>query len=357
MKYKTLIICFLVIAVTSKVFSQVTIGEVKKSEEKDSIISKPEPYDSLQRFERQQKDVEYKKYIGLDFYLTPLPSSDIGDRYYKLIDVLYGNKSNDFQEYVKEYEYKNIYDSEIYSKEIKSDLDIFNYQGSAPIFVFRDKENKDTLYTTFPKRFFLVPFIQKTKQQYKNKPLICRCGIHFKARNVIENEIVDVSDESKWFFKDIKLFKVKDIKPNKDDQSEQYVLQKHINPIRKDEDEYILYYILENKEGETITLQNLGKENEFSNVKNSYYGYHFFTEQEYEQKQRKERLEEKKLKAEQKRNEKLKRQNEKAKQEKHRTECIEKYGKNLGELIAQGKVKIGMTQSMCKTAWGNPLWK
>jgi len=34
---------------------------------------------------------------------------------------------------------------------------------------------------------------------------------------------------------------------------------------------------------------------------------------------------------------------------------INKYGNIYGELIANGKVKIGMTKEMCKAAWGNPF--
>lgn len=36
------------------------------------------------------------------------------------------------------------------------------------------------------------------------------------------------------------------------------------------------------------------------------------------------------------------------------TEMIKKYGKQNGNLIIQGKVKIGFTKEMCREAWGSP---
>lgn len=39
---------------------------------------------------------------------------------------------------------------------------------------------------------------------------------------------------------------------------------------------------------------------------------------------------------------------------KRKVALIKKYGKVYGNLISQGKVKIGMTTSMCKESWGIP---
>ncbi len=422
MKYKSLIFCILIIAVTSKVFSQVTISEVKKT--KDSVATKPEPYDSLQRFERQKKNIDYKKYIGLDFYLPPFSNPDIGattiqdrpfddnkrfafstkptttnidtshktlkiekrwhhlknpsggwesatftkiftyiykpfiynkgevvnskkigNKYYRLIDVLYGDtlknlcnnmasnlirKQKKVDEIFSRYK-KDLRDnpnSQIWENNDEKtivDTDLFENKNSEPIFVFRSKNNGDTLLCIYPKRFFLVPYIVKQKQIYEGKTLIFnnKGYYEFSSRNFLSDKLerIVVPDESKWYCEKIDL-------------------------IPSGREYYKLYYVLKNKNGKTITLQNLSGNN-----------HKFMTEQEYEQKQRKEKLEEQKLRAEKRRKEKLKRQKKKKKQEEHRAKCIEKYGKHLGELIAQGKVKIGMSQDMCKTAWGKPLWK
>ena len=34
--------------------------------------------------------------------------------------------------------------------------------------------------------------------------------------------------------------------------------------------------------------------------------------------------------------------------------CISHFGQDFGKSIAEGKVKIGMTTEMCKSAWGEP---
>ena len=60
--------------------------------------------------------------------------------------------------------------------------------------------------------------------------------------------------------------------------------------------------------------------------------------------------------AKRKQEELLKKENERKIIESRRKECISKFGDQNGELIAQGKVKIGMTTEMCKYAWGKPIW-
>ena len=59
--------------------------------------------------------------------------------------------------------------------------------------------------------------------------------------------------------------------------------------------------------------------------------------------------------AKNKQEELLTKEKEKRTFEKHRYECISKFGQQTGELIAQGKVKINMTQEMCKDSWGTPF--
>lgn len=41
-------------------------------------------------------------------------------------------------------------------------------------------------------------------------------------------------------------------------------------------------------------------------------------------------------------------------QNEHLKECIRRFGKINGELIANGQVKQGFTKEMCEYAWGNP---
>ncbi len=61
--------------------------------------------------------------------------------------------------------------------------------------------------------------------------------------------------------------------------------------------------------------------------------------------------------AEQKKIEEQQIQERKLRQEKeaqHLAECIKKFGKHSGTLIAEGKVQLGMTKEQCEWAWGYP---
>ena len=40
--------------------------------------------------------------------------------------------------------------------------------------------------------------------------------------------------------------------------------------------------------------------------------------------------------------------------EKRKAECVNKFGKQKGELVALEKIEIGMTTEMCKESWGTP---
>lgn len=72
--------------------------------------------------------------------------------------------------------------------------------------------------------------------------------------------------------------------------------------------------------------------------------------EEAEQKMLAQEREEKNKKQEQQRKEK-----ERLAVEKRKATCIEKFGQERGDLIAQGNVQIGMTKEMCEMAWGKPI--
>ena len=91
-------------------YSQITIGSktLETKEEKIEVL-KPKPYDSLKDLEFQHPDINFYQYIGLKLYLPPsYPSYNdcfiypvggkyytiqaVGDRYYTIIDILFGNR-------------------------------------------------------------------------------------------------------------------------------------------------------------------------------------------------------------------------------------------------------------------------
>lgn len=83
----------------------------------------------------------------------------------------------------------------------------------------------------------------------------------------------------------------------------------------------------------------------------------FLTPKEIEEQKRQEEI--KRLKEEErlkiKEEEKRKREAEWAENDRQfRNDCIKEFGSKYGNYIADGKVVIGMTEKMCRTAWGNP---
>lgn len=194
------------------------------------------------------------------------------------------------------------------------------------IFTLRDDNNNDTIYCFNPWKFILVPYFVKQKQIHEGKT--------FLAFNKNDNESFDVSSKksisvptlSKWTCK-VDIF--------------------NMTPRGGENEEYKLYCVLENDRGETILRKKLeGYE----------WDLHFIEENEYLRSETEKKLKQEQLIEEQKKRELLRKEKERKESEKHKEECINKFGKIDGELIAQGKVKIGMTKKMCKVAWGSPFW-
>ncbi|MDZ7774416.1 MAG: hypothetical protein U5L09_01770 [Bacteroidales bacterium] len=225
-------------------------------------------------------------------------SEELGNRYYTLIDVLFGDtlpnllsnmnsyirqKENKVDSIIRAHKRKIRFDnnSEIWkNNDEKIIVDRVDNREMHPTFVFTDKKTYDTIYCTYPKKFFLVPFIVKQKQLYEGKKLIFEnSGYEYTSRNILseKNDQIVVSDKSEWYCSKIDL----------------------INNGYG----YKLYYVLKNNKGTIITINDLAPR---SNA-------NFITLKEYKVKQQNKRLEKEKLLAEQKRKEKLKRQKEKGK--------------------------------------------
>jgi len=278
-------------------------------------------------------------------------SSESGNKYYTIIKILYANelksvfKKLDSLLNSKEVEISTIYDQ--YIKDLGADFDskfwennpqkifvdrprVLNYDLPKIVFVLRDNIGNDTIYCTNIRNFILVPYFVKQKELFQNKSFIYYKGNSFEksdARFLLKKEddsgkeistekTIIIDHGSKWFCSDVTL-----LKPT-----------------------YGIFYILKNEKDDQITLTK----NELEDfMEESYY-----LEQEANRKLQSQQLLEKQKKDE------LKRKEIKLKAiEKHRTECIDKFGQELGSLIAEGKVKIGMTTEMCEAAWGKPFDK
>lgn len=459
------ILLFLILT-SLDLYSQITITEINKIEEK--VVLKPEPYDSLKNWEYHERLADYKQYIGLKVYLPPFEnpkigstekennflytlkpnlinvdsnyndlkiikrryiwsplkniwdslkfdkiyttiykpvhyyttnllednydgvlsesnvylahSTEIGNKYFTILNVIYGSNSKGIIQNSSLYSKKaeidsvisNILSTEIkktnkdclissiwnnYPKKIHIDFpSTKEFDENTPqnniLYVLRNDLNGDTIYCNDIHRFILVPYFIKQKELFQNKKLIYLGENElgnvtqgefksFDTRFIIKSENNDGIEESeskrinvtfgsKWICSDVTLMKA---------EIENYPSYYRLSDDYKPS--YEIIYILKNDKDEQIALVNKGGFIEEQN----------YIKREAEKKLQKEQLLTKKRQEEQVRNE-IKRKNI----EKRHLESISLFGQQNGELIAQGKVKIGMTKEMCQYAWGKPLW-
>jgi|SRR5690554_2826740 len=411
-------------------YSQITIGKIEKK--KDTVILRPEPYDSLKNLVRQERAIDYKQYIGLQLYLPPFSNPKIGyesdktkpflysmkptvlhidttqeslkvekrwyvfgygneidesikydkiytyaykpfhhntstthskeikiaisnhdnvsDKYYTVLDVLYDkeelslwetmrdsldNKEKSVSQSLKQYKDDFTKNSEsnlwkenpeklIVDKEgfLYNDRD---WHGQNIVFMLRNDETNDTIYTNNPWKFILVPYFVKQKQINEGKTFVAFNNNETESYDISSESVINIPTLSKWTCS-VDLLKTN----NKGDEI----------------DEYNIYYILRNNKGETILTEQLIRK----------YGMHFVEENKYLRQKAEKELKKEQLIAKKKKEQLLKEENERNEKVKHQEECVSKFGKTNGELIAQGKVKVGMTKEMCKVAWGTPYW-
>ncbi len=427
--------------------SQITIRNTSKN---DTIVQKPDIYDSLKQFEGQERKIDYKQYIGLQFYLSPFSnplidqpqntksvsclysikpsiieidtnydglrsfrtissrfnknnlhhieynkiftykykpfhystggvrvyisnSKDVGDRYFTLLDVLYGDTLFSFWEQrsskiweidslvkrnvnqFKIFLYQNLTQEQKdqnwynwYNSNERILTDYVGYRKNERIpdlaFVLKDDKNGDTLYCTNPWQLIFVPYFVKQKQNYEGKNLICNG--YFKTTDLLNGNAVNVVNQSKWYCEDVTYLK-------KDELNSKYIERfgkQSIHPYgRPINSEYILTYILKNNSGTSIAITGLGEEKD-----NYMLGHYFLEESIFNKKEKEKKLRNDEIAAIRKQEEKTRIKEENEAAEKYRRECVNKFVQYYGELIAQGKVTLGMTQEMCKMAWGQP---
>lgn len=314
-----------------------------------SIIYSPYHYGS---FSRKESDFDLSclsSFTGLNVDISN--SNELSNKYYTIIDLLYGNKLKktldnldsmlnvkivEVNKHIKLYK-RGLYDDfdsplwENYSqkiivvrpKEVRT-------ERPNKLFVLRNDINGDTLYCMNVQKFICVPYFVWLKNNFKSHNFIYgidnsydskeESDLRFKIKSedANGNEIssykkVIVEVGSKWHCVDVSLIKPK----------------------------FELNYILKNEKDEQITLTNL---------------VGFVDEVEYFKMQEEKKSQSEQLLAKQKQ-ENLERE-EKLKKEKenHLNKCISLFGQVNGSLIAQGKVSINMSKDMCKLSWGGPLW-
>jgi len=390
---------------TNQINSQISIRE---NDIVEKAVVKPSVFDSLTNIVLQRNIIDYKKYIGYKLFFLPKSkkyTSDYGTSN-KIIDYLFSNDSieitkegklpfdevvlnqvsygskadkikysKQYKESLKKYEKidkekTNIYkpqfyyertdktDGKIYGKigtssdsvegkyftilDIKGNtnsnrkseykkLDDIDLSSESPSLVnlqitLRNESNKDTVYWIGQARnigtpFFLVPYFEKQRNMYLNQNLVLKSKTsrNSELENLIDvntGAVINVEYGDVWTCSDISFI----------DSKDSYYLAG--------------FYFLRNK-------NRIVKIDLTSNLIHDY----FMLESEF----KKQELE--KLKKEEQRKLEEQERNKREKQEeiKFRNDCIAKWGQNLGSLIADGKVKLGMNKEMCISAWGNPI--
>lgn len=371
LQIKSIIVLFLLVIWFNRVNSQITIGNIEIK--KDTTILKPATYDSLNDFKVQEKLLDYKQYIRLKLYLPPLTnptideyirfdgfflftkkptlipinenmkiykyryeniltcvykpfhqdtnsdnayvSSDaemIGNKYYTIIDAIYGDELM----YLK-HEIDSVLetsDEKIYSDDRSSRAKFANCEC---ILKLVNDSNGDTLYTVYTYKFFLVPYFLKQKQLYDKKTFIAK----------VDNELTDVTTDKEIEIKALS----------------RWICE--VNLLKVNET-YGIYYILTNELNQKITSTPYLKKGNFDP--------YFILEDEYIANEKQKQFKNAELIAEKKKVQQIKIEKERIEKENHYNYCINNFGKLNGELIAQGKVSIGMTTKMCETSWGKP---
>ena len=405
MSKKYILALFLILCINEFLYSQITIGKIEK--QKDTAILRPSPYDSLKNFENFNPDdfYQYKKYIGLKFYLPPLSNARKGYRD-EGINFLYSATPSIIDTSINivdpggGYEYDNEskkYKHHTYNyNKIKTYIYkpfIFNFGcGVSPFIQISSDSAKvcnkyytllNILYEDILKN--LKENIYQTNKSYDNYNSYKKnrdCNVMFLLRNDSTKDSLYCEDLSKftlvpYFIKQNQLYQNKtlvcidsrsykegtwwkDIKTDKDvtiyPDSKWYCsevtllkskgLREEEGGIwRDDTSEYRLNYLLKNDLGETIAITNFELR----------YGVKFITKDEYDKNELKKKLTQEQINARKKQEEFQYSENQRKAQEKRKAECISKYGQSYGELISEGKVEIGMWEEMCKDSWGDPF--
>jgi len=322
-------------------FGQITMTEFDKKEKvEEKIIPQPK-YDSSENFidydsyylrlgqerklfyeqkEKCSESLYYKRYIGLQIFYPPhvdnydenytffikrpfdkpLKWSDIGNRYYTILNIYLNYDSLPSEEKV----YEKLMNDDVRTSKILL------------ILILKDNITGDTIHSTFTPyepTCILVPYFERLKQAYDGKTIIAynHCMSYKLPRTEAFNETIEQG--SLWKCK-VTLLREKDLifdQNSADDQSNDDIF---IGFLLSDSQKTIYAYS-ESKRGEPF----------FDDCFMLYDSY-------------------------------LKMKNKENKNEEFNVNnLIQKYGKEFGLLISQHKVKIGMTKEMCEASWGVTL--
>jgi len=297
------------------IYSQVTSTKIEvREKEKEQLI-----YDGKSNFKEFEDIDGYKLYIGQKIYTL------------KSFSPIYNVKGQRFADYHnKYYTIKNVIQKKVNA--YSNDMVV------SDVLEIVSDENGKTYYYKIGKSYnsgagwvndgiqpsiILVPYFLNLKETYENKQYVI---VSYWRENGFKNEATN-----EWVVVDEKLYGGK--------------WNCEVSLIEKDGKEMICF-IMKSNEGEVISspVNNNANFKKFSIAKkldDSVNGGLFFMSVEDYNDQVELRN---KIKIDE-----VARNNDRI------DKLTQKYGKQKGDLIADGKVEIGMTKEMCKEAWGIPL--
>ncbi|MGD9994254.1 MAG: hypothetical protein AB7S69_13245 [Salinivirgaceae bacterium] len=393
--------------------AQITIREEKIVEKP---VLKPQEFDSLSNFVEQKQPINYKKYIGYKlFFLPTSENKTYSGTGINCINFLYSNKTNyliknrvvpfesilsnqimvsqlgnvnklrgkSLEKYnaaVDEYnlgvkEETNIYQPIFYyektdmstgsiygnvgtnpdsvenqyftiidikgkylEKEYKrlEDIEIpehkySNWYRSVSLKIsLKNESNNDTLFWILKRArdinkspFFLVPYFEKLKDLVLNQNFVVKTNVALENLvDVNTGELINIAHGEVWKCTDISFANSNDF---------------YLTP----------YYFLKNGDREIKIKLGIGELNKHFLFETDYIKHNLEKQKKADEKQ-KENEEKKRIKQEQY-------ELEQQLRIKFRNDCIIKWGKEMGNYIADEKVIIGMNMEMCRTAWGKPI--
>ncbi|ENA1795715.1 hypothetical protein ABF176_002563 [Flavobacterium psychrophilum] len=308
MKVKKLLLIFsLLLATISN--SQITTTKIEVKEK----IKELKVYDGKSDFEIYTDVEDYRQYIGQKIYTK---------KSYAPIYTSTGEVCNDYQN--KYFTIKNVKKSKI-RVDSRPQFDM----QTRDVFELTNDENGEIYYYRLddfnPYSLILVPYFLNLKKAYENKKYVI---VSYWREDGFTNEATN-----EWVVVDKKLYGGE--------------WDCEVSVVEKDGQEKICY-IMKSNAGEIISSEKIDEQNhspdKFSIVKKLgieiYGGIFFMSVEDYnaeiasKNKSKKDVI---------------------AKNNKRIISLTQKYGKEKGVLIANGKVALGMNKEMCKESWGIPL--
>jgi len=281
---------------------------------------------------------------------------EVANKYYTVIDFLNQDSLISVRNNMNSYmDSKVLEELKTFSPMIKDEF-LYGEVG----FVIKDDASGDTLLSLgHLDKFVLVPYFVKQQQMFNGK-----------AFTLVTTQSSELEAKEYLTFKDLITNKDVFLQNNTEWNCEVTLLDYNKIEVDKrqsnNKQNYTIAYILRNGT-QTIALTDIDiyggiqivpylgiQDKGFGRDRNS---YAFILSDVYAKQEAEKKLKREALLAKQKQDEVIRINKAKAAKEKFRIHCIEKFGQPLGEIIAQGKVRIGMTTDMCETAWGKPFDK